>query len=455
MLPVVHGELGRPPPKLLGVAAAIATCRAGKHETHGRGSGKVSTFACEGTWLYHTKLCEQGLERRRGTGTKGTSRHVRPGRPTRRSWVCFPMMNPVRLPVAVPAAEPKERAPLELSVIVPARNEEANLAACLESLIAQNEKIFELNRDWELLVVDDASEDGTRTIAEGFAARTPGMRVLRAPPLELRGSQRAFTGKTNACWAGAEASQGRWLLFTDADTRHEPGDLRRALHEAERHGVALLSYSPRQIMTGVAQRLLMPLIFSELASTYPPAKVNDPAERTAAANGQFLMAEREAYFAVGGHRMVGRSVLEDVDLAWNMKRAKHAIRLRYAPDALSTRMYQGFGDMVEGWTKNLALLFPNALRLALWRVLDILLLLLPALIWLLPYLVMWQRVAILALWARTLLRFYQRVARAHFPLIDSALAPLGLPLFVYLLLASYVRHKFLHTVSWKGREYRT
>lgn len=357
-------------------------------------------------------------------------------------------------PVAAPAAEPKEKAPLELSVIIPARNEEANLGACLETLVAQNERIFELGRDWEILVVDDASGDGTRGIADGFAARFSGFRVLSAPEFTVRGAERGFTGKTNACWAGAQASQGRWLLFTDADTRHEPGDLRRALHEAERNGVSLLSYSPRQVTTGLAQRLLMPLVFSELASVYPPAKVNDPQERTAAANGQFLMAEREAYFAVGGHRAVGRSVLEDVELAWNMKRAKKGIRLRFAPDALSTQMYRGFGDMVEGWTKNLALLFPHALRLALWRVLDILLLLLPLLLWLLPYLVMWQRVAIVALWARTLLRFYQRVARAHFPVVDSALAPLGLPLFVYLLLSSYVRHKFLRTVSWKGREYR-
>ncbi len=362
---------------------------------------------------------------------------------------------PRPLPALEPASEPKAKAPLELSVIIPARNEEANLRACLETLVAQGEKIFALDRDWEILVIDDDSQDRTRSIAQEFAGKYPGVRLLSAPSFELRGSQRGFTGKTNACWAGAQASQGRWLLFTDADTRHEPGNLRRALHEAERNKVALLSYSPRQVMTGLAQRLLMPLVFSELTSAYPPAKVNDPAERIAAANGQFLMVEREAYFAAGGHRVVGRSVLEDVDLAFNIKRAKHAIRLRYAPDAVSAHMYRGFGDMVEGWTKNLALLFPHALRLALWRVLDILLLLLPLLIPLLPYLVTWQRVAILALWARTLLRFYQRVARAHFPFFPSAVAPLGLPLFVYLLLSSYVRHRVLHTVSWKGREYRT
>ena len=352
-------------------------------------------------------------------------------------------------------ALPAETLPFELSVIIPARNEESNLAACLDSLVAQDERIFALGTDWEILVVDDDSTDGTRAIAQGYATKYPGFQVLEAPPLELRGDQRAFTGKTNACWAGAQAAQGRWFLFTDADTLHEPGDLRRALHEATRNEVALLSYSPAQILSGPAQHILMPLIFSELASVYPPEKVNDPVDRTAAANGQFLLVEREAYFAVGGHRAVGRSVLEDVELAYRIKRAKKAIRLRYAPDALSTRMYRGFDDMVEGWTKNLALLFPHALRLALWRTLDVLLLLLPLLIWLLPYLVMWQRIGILALWARTLLRVYQRIARAHFSLSDSAFAPLALPIFIYLLLASVVRHRVLHTVTWKGREYRT
>ena len=361
-----------------------------------------------------------------------------------------------KLPSAEPRteAEPRQALPLELSVVIPARNEEANLAACLNTLVAQNEDIFALGTDWEILIVDDDSGDGTRAIAEEYAAKHVGLRVLAAPPLELFGDRRAFTGKTNACWAGVQLSQGRWLLFTDADTLHEPGDLRRALHEASRNHLALLSYSPRQVLRGFAQHTLMPLVFSELASVYPPAKVNDLSDRTAAANGQFLLVEREAYFAVAGHRGVGRSVLEDVDLAVRIKRAGKAIRLRYAPDALSTRMYAGFGDMVEGWTKNLALLFPHALSLAMWRLLDMLLLLLPVLLWVFPNFEMWKRVAILALWARTLLRFYQRVGRAHFPFFDSAVAPLGLPLFVVLLLTSWMRHRVLHSVTWKGREYR-
>lgn len=367
---------------------------------------------------------------------------------------------PVSLPPAplqtaeAPEGGQRPEASLQLSVIVPARNEEANLADCLRSLLAQDERVFALGTDWELIVVDDASTDGTRRIAEEVTAGYAGVRVLAAPPLGDPAAADALTGKNNACWAGAQIAAGRSLLFTDADTIHEPGDLRRALHEAERNELALLSYSPRQILHGFAQHTVMPLIFAELTSVYPPAKVDDPADRVAAANGQFLLVERGAYFAVGGHRALGGAVLEDVELAARIKRARNTIRLRYAPDALSSRMYRGFDDLVEGWTKNLAALFPHALRLALFRLLDLLLLLLPVLLPLLPYLVRWQQILILAFWVRSVARFYQRVARAHFPVLDTVISPLGLPLYLYLLVASWVRHRVLHSVRWKGREYR-
>ena len=105
----------------------------------------------------------------------------------------------------------------------------------------------------------------------------------------------------------------------------------------------LLSYSPRQIVTGFWQRAVMPLVYSELASVYPMKEVNDPEKSIAAANGQFLLVESEAYFAVGGHRAVGADVLEDVALANNFKRNRKTIRFRYAPEALSTRMYRSTG----------------------------------------------------------------------------------------------------------------
>ena len=109
----------------------------------------------------------------------------------------------------------------------------------MRTLLLQSDELFKLGRDWELIVVDDASADRTRAIAEE-AARSRGVRVLEAPALELSAGNRVFTGKTNACWFGAQQSEGQWLLFTDADTVHEAGDLTRALGEAAKHRVAML-----------------------------------------------------------------------------------------------------------------------------------------------------------------------------------------------------------------------
>jgi glycosyltransferase involved in cell wall biosynthesis len=342
---------------------------------------------------------------------------------------------------------------LELSIILPARNEESSLSACLESLIRQSEQGFALGQQWELIIVNDDSTDRTREVAAEAAAQYPGVILLDAPPLDL-GNHGGFTGKTNACWAGAQIARGRNLLFTDADTVHEPGDLSRSLREMEKHKAALLSYSPRQIVTGFWQHALMPLVFSELASVYPPKQVSDPARRLAAANGQFLLVERDAYFSVGGHRAVGTAVLEDVALARNIKRGPRVIRFRYAPEALSTRMYRTASEMIEGWTKNLALLLPRPVSLALWRILDLLLFFgLPALAlglyWLLP----WQRWVILLLWARTLWRFYSRVARSNFPALDIGISIFGIPLLVYLLVRSFIQHRIKKSVIWKDRSY--
>jgi glycosyltransferase involved in cell wall biosynthesis len=343
---------------------------------------------------------------------------------------------------------------MELSVIVPARNEAASLPGMLASILVQSEPGFALGVQWELIVVNDDSADGTREIAEKAAAGYAGVTVLDAPVLDLS-DRGGFTGKTNACWAGAQAARGRWLLFTDADTVHEAGDLSRSIREAERHHAVLLSYSPRQIVTGFWQRAVMPLVFSELASVYPPKQVSDPGNRLAAANGQFLLVEREAYFAVGGHRALGRSVLEDVALANAIKHGQRAIRFRYAPDALATRMYRTAAEMVEGWTKNLALLFPSPVALALWRVLDLLLFFgLPVLAFTVPPKIPYQGIVFLLLWVRTCFRFYNRVMRSNFPLVDVAVSILGIPLFVYLLLRSVVHHRIHKSVVWKGRRYR-
>jgi glycosyltransferase involved in cell wall biosynthesis len=348
-----------------------------------------------------------------------------------------------------------EQPDLELSVIIPARNEERSLPSCLASLLIQSEPAFTLGHQWEIIIVNDDSTDKTREIAAKAAADHEGVILLDAPPLDLS-SRGGFTGKGNACWTGAQAARGRHLLFTDADTIHETNDISRALREADRHKAVLLSYSPRQIVTGFWQHAVMPLVFSELASVYPSRQVNDPVSGLAAANGQFILVERDAYFSVGGHRAIGKEILEDVALAHSIKRGGHIIRFRYAPEALATRMYATTSEMIEGWTKNLALLFPRPVALALWRILDLLLFFgLPALALGLYWLQPWQRSVIFLLWIRTLWRFYSRVARSNFAWFDVAISILGIPLFVYLLIRSVTHHRIRKNVTWKGRTYDT
>lgn len=334
--------------------------------------------------------------------------------------------------------------------MVPARDEARSLPACLESLLSQSDHGFALGKQWELIVVDDDSSDGTGDLARGAATGYTGVSVLKAPAIDLSESG-GMTGKNNACWAGAQQARGAWLLFTDADTVHELGNLSRALHEAQKYKVALLSYSPRQRVTGFWQHALMPLVFSELATVYPPKQVSDPASPVAAANGQFLLIRRETYFDAGGHRMLGRQVLEDVALARAVKRSNRGIRFRYAPEALSARMYSNNEEMIRGWTKNLGLLFPRPIFLAMMRMLEFLLLLFVPFIAIgVPGLLFWQRAAILLVWLRTCWGFYHRVARAHFPAADTALSIVGVPLFAWLLLRSATSR----TVEWKGRRYR-
>ena len=347
-----------------------------------------------------------------------------------------------------------ELPPLELSVIIPARNEQDALPTCLASLLSQSEPGFELGRHWELILVDDRSTDATRKIMAD-AAQLAGVKAIDAPELDTSPTS-GFTGKTNACWAAAQIARGKMLLFTDADTIHEPGNLLRARHELEKYRVALLSYSPLQLTSGLLQRMLMPLVFAELAVAYPTRRVNVLEDRTAAANGQFILVEAEDYFAVGGHRAVGRSVLEDVALARNFKRSRRAIRFRYAPDALSVRMYRNNAAMIEGWTKNLALLFTQPIPMALIALLVFSLAVgLPFLAVMYPFQFYWGPAAVWIVWLRGVWGFIARASKSNFPIPDRVLALFGIPLFAWLLIRSYIQVRVLKKVDWKGRTYST
>src|SRR6202521_5353035 len=325
----------------------------------------------------------------------------------------------------------------EISIIVPARNEEATLGDCLASLIAQTGVAF------EIIMVDDGSSDRTREMAQSFAK----VQVISAGPLPD-----GWTGKNHAVIAGAKEARAQWLLFTDADTVHLPGSLARALAEAKREGADLLSYSPEQVAVTFAERAVMPVIFAELASQYPPQKVREQNAGIVAANGQYLLVRREAYDAVGGHAAVATEILEDVALARLFRNKGKHVYFRYGGEAVRTRMYRNWSQLREGWTKNLALLFPQPEQLAVQSLF----------LWLMAWSVLgvavsgatsqhFARIAFAGIW----LLLYRRIRVAHFSPANNLIAiACGLPTFAYLLL----RSKKAHTngqVSWKGRSYGT
>jgi len=358
---------------------------------------------------------------------------------------------------------------VSVSVIVPARNEEACLALCLESLVEQK------GVDFEILVVDDASTDRTGEIARSFAmgspamqgqaspkrggagstpsampiAQRPAVRVIPAPPLP-----EGWTGKNSAMAAGAKIAKGKWLLFTDADTVHQPGSLARAVAEAAERGAVLLSYSPGQEVRTLWEKAVMPVIFAELAATYPSKKVNDPASPIAAANGQYLLISRKAYDAVGGHAKIAGDLLEDVAMARLVKSSGRKIYFRYGGDAVRTRMYRSWEQMKEGWTKNLALLFPKPRALAFARGFEFALVFGNLLAAMLCLLLRRPEAALVALLLSVVVgvRVWARIRRAHFSQASSLLALGGLAVFSYLQVRSAWLHR-KHGVSWKGRRY--
>jgi glycosyltransferase involved in cell wall biosynthesis len=325
----------------------------------------------------------------------------------------------------------------EVSVIVPARNEEASLEACLQSLTAQTGISF------EVIVVDDSSTDRTREIALSFT----GVRVITPGPLPA-----GWTGKNNAVIAGAHQARGEWLLFTDADTVHLPGSLAHSLKEAKQRSAALFSYSPEQEVHGFWEHTVMPVIFAELAATYRPRDVCNPALPAAAANGQYLLISREAYEGVGGHTAVATEILEDVALARAVKSSGQRIVLLHGQGRVRTRMYRNFAQLREGWTKNLAVLFSSPGRLAILRSAEFLAILGGATIAVGTSLSGSGLSALLAIAATIAILFLKRVARARFSWKSNLLALFGLPLFAYLLLRSKLFYR-RGRIEWKGRSY--
>jgi glycosyltransferase involved in cell wall biosynthesis len=331
-------------------------------------------------------------------------------------------------------------AEVTVDVVIPARNEEDCLGRCLQSLLAQQGISFQIT------VVDDGSTDRTRAIAESF----PAVRVMTAG--ELRPG---MTGKVNALVTGAADSTAEWLLFTDADTYHYPGSLAASVREAIERNVDLLSYSPEQETASWWELAVMPLVFADLVRTYSSERINDPADPTVAANGQYILVRRKVYEALGGHSALPLNVLEDIELAKLFKASGHRIRFRYGGGLVRTRMYRTFGAMWEGWSKGLAILFQHPVLLAARRAFEFcaIALGLGAGVILMALHHFQGATLLFAIGVFFYLIFIFRIKQAHFPWKANLMAFIGLPIYVSLLLRSHLHFNKRGELTWKGRTY--
>jgi glycosyltransferase involved in cell wall biosynthesis len=340
-----------------------------------------------------------------------------------------------------------------VSVIIPARNEEANIARAVRSVAAQQGV-------QEIIVANDSSTDRTGEILDELRGEIPALRVIQTEALP-----EGWTGKSHAVATGARQASGEWLLFTDADTDHRAGSLAAVVERAERSGADLLSLSPGQRVVTWWEKSVIPLVYVHLARLYRFEEVSDPGSPAAAANGQYLLIRREAYGRVGGHEAVRAEILEDVELARRLKASGGQLVFLPGAEWAETRMYQTFGQMWQGWTKNLYLLYSRNLARLLATLAEVALLdfALPLIfVALCVMMVFWHSGAALALAAVMILiaalwrqwTYRASLGRLGFdPRLANFLVP-GAGLFGLLLMNSALAHRWRRSVRWKGREYR-
>ena len=328
-----------------------------------------------------------------------------------------------------------------VSVIIPARNEARNIERCVRSILAATYPAI------EVIVVDDRSTDGTGDLVERLGVRL--VRGTELPP--------GWFGKQWALVQGYRVARGELLLFADADTKHEPELIARAVAALTTERVDLFSLVPRQEMVTFWERLIQPHVFLALqARVGDLRRVNRTRiEWDAIANGQFILVTRLSYEAVGTHQAVRNSVADDVMLAQTYVREGFDIFLAHAPTYMSTRMYGSLKEIVEGWSKNLALGAPLMAPPVRWiRTLLPYLMWVPALVWVGPPLAWaafdWDFAAIATV--ASLITWIGIYAGERGPLQYALLYPLGAVMVAFIMMRSAWRGS--RKVEWRGRLYR-
>ena len=231
-------------------------------------------------------------------------------------------------------------APGLLSIVIPAHNEARVIEASVRGLRAQT------RRNFEAIYVLDRCTDRTRELLVSAAEGDPRIRFIEngsCPP--------DWAGKCNACRVGADAAQGDWILFTDADCRFEPDLLDSMLSIAQQRGTALLSAVGRLTYQHWFERMLQPVASMVLIRYFPLDKANRDDGRWPFANGQFLLFRAADYRAFGGHEAVKDALLEDLAFAWRMHKAGYRLGVVDATRRMEVAMYDSLRAMRSGWTR--------------------------------------------------------------------------------------------------------
>ena len=251
------------------------------------------------------------------------------------------LVNVLTVRSLAPGDHPWDR-PL-VSVLIPARNEERMIGIALSTLAEQDYGNF------EVVILDDNSDDATFAIASQWVARDRRFRIVNGSTLP-----EGWVGKNFACHQLAREARGQLLLFVDADTVHSRHSLSAGVAELQRSGADLLTAIPRQRTETFWEHTLLPLLHFVTFAFLPlplVSLVRD--ERLAIANGQYMLWKREAYQAVGGHEAVKAAMVEDVWLARRVKEVGRRLAIRYGATAVSCRMYASLSEIWDGFSKNI------------------------------------------------------------------------------------------------------
>ena len=340
-----------------------------------------------------------------------------------------------------------------LTVIVPARNESANIGPCVRSLLAQQYPGQRLR----CVVIDDDSQDDTPVAVASLAESDSRLTLLSAPPLPA-----AWKGKVHACWYAVQATPAdtEWLCFIDADVRAHPLALATAMQLAQGGALDLLSLAPRHELGSLAERLIIPCGLYVLGFSLDRVRIQAPESDDALCTGQFMLMRRHAYQQAGGYERVRDSICEDLDFARLLKRQGFKVRLEDGSAVLTTRMYTGWGTLWPGFAKNLVDMLGGTARTLLTAA-SAVVLSWAAVILPLMGVVACSRgvpggcIALLPAALASAATFALHLAGArHFgiPWWYGLTFPFGYTAGALIALDS-IRRRLVHQVEWKGRRY--